>query len=73
METPMTTATNILPADWDLTDPTTWTIRQTVDAHLGYHATGLVVRALQHIRLVVTDLDDGEDAAALAAVEVAAG
>jgi len=66
METPMTTATSI-PADWDITDPTTWTLSQTVDVHMGYHQTGMVVRALQHISYRVTDLDHGaETDAALA-------
>ena len=65
METPMTTATSI-PADWDLADPTTWRLSQTVDAHLGYHTTGMVVRGLQDIRYAATDLDDGDIAESIA-------
>jgi len=36
-----------IPADWDITDPTTWTLSQTVDAHLG-SAGSSVSRPARH-------------------------
>lgn len=49
-----TTITTI-PADWDVTDASTWGFEATVDAHLGYHHTGMVVRELQEVSYYAKD------------------
>lgn len=45
----MNTTTTTIPADWDITDSSTWTLTTTVDAHMGYHHTGMVMRELRTI------------------------
>lgn len=42
---------------WDANDPTTWTCETTVDAHLGYHHTGNVMREYQTITDDATDYE----------------
>lgn len=60
-----TTIAPAIPADWDLDDDSTWTLRTTVDAHLGYHHTGAVMREYHEIRHevrdYVSDALDGQD------------
>lgn len=53
----MSTETTI-PADWDVTDPDTWTLSATVDAHMGCHHTGAVLREYRTITLRARDLGD---------------
>jgi len=65
METPMTTETSA-PADWDLTNPTTWNLSQAVNAHMGYHETGMVMREVRDVTYRATDLDDGDIAESIA-------
>jgi len=38
----MTTKTTI-PVDWDITDPSTWVLAQTVDARIGTHSSGATI------------------------------
>lgn len=47
-----------LGGDWNLDDPSTWSLTTTVDAHLGYHASGAVVR---EYRTIVHRADDHGD------------
>lgn len=54
------TATTTIPADWDITDPSTWCVSTTVDAHLGYHPTGMVMREYRTFSLCHDDLDCGD-------------
>lgn len=49
------TATTTIPADWDVADPSTWTLWTTVDAHLGHHHTGMVMREFREITHAATD------------------
>lgn len=55
----MTTKTTI-PVDWDITDPSTWTLSVTVNAHMGYHQTGLTMREYKTFTLNATDLGNGD-------------
>lgn len=56
----MTTQTT-LPPTWDLTDPSTWAISQSVDAHMGYHEhTGYVMRERRDIICRAMDYDNGD-------------
>jgi len=64
--TTMTTATSTLPADWDPTNPTTWNLSQAVNAHMGYHETGMVMREVSAVTYRATDLDDGDIAESIA-------
>lgn len=45
----MTTTPTITDLGWDAADPSTWTLETTVDAHMGYHHTGMVERRYQTI------------------------
>lgn len=56
-----TTATTVIPGDWDVTDPNTWTLETTVDAHMGYHHTGMVMREYQTITLAASNYAHGDD------------
>ena len=51
----MTAQTTTLPSDWIITDPSTWTLSTTIDAHGGYHSTGMVMREFQEIRHSAVD------------------
>lgn len=48
---------------WDAADPTSWTLETTVDAHLGYHHTGTVMREYRTIRDAATDYEPAIDPA----------
>jgi ATP-binding cassette subfamily B protein len=50
----MTEQIDRIPADWDVNDPSTWTFATTVDAHLGYHHTGLVMLAISFLQILCT-------------------
>ncbi|MDQ3693177.1 MAG: hypothetical protein M3464_06080 [Chloroflexota bacterium] len=52
----MTTTTTPTATElgWDATNPATWTLETTVDAHRGYHHTGMVERAY----VTITDRAD---------------
>jgi len=62
----MTTMTTNIPADWDLTNPTTWNLSQAANAHLGYHETGMVMREVRAVTYRATDLDEGDIAESIA-------
>ena len=41
--------------DWDITDASTWAFKTTVDAHMGYHKTGMVMREFRTIETSAID------------------
>ncbi len=54
-------ATYDIPADWDISDPHTWTLETAIDANMGTHGpTGGTMREYQDIRHAATDYDDTE-------------
>ena len=46
-----------IPADWDSDDPTTWTFSTTVDACLGVHHTGGIMREYRTITHRASDYE----------------
>jgi hypothetical protein len=57
----MTHTTRAIPSDWDINDPTTWSLVTTVDAHRGYHHTGGVMREYQDIRHAAGDFESDDE------------
>lgn len=55
------TAQTTIPADWDVTDPRTWTLATTVDAFAGSHPSGATYRRLTEIRHEATDYEHPDD------------
>ncbi|MCC6315814.1 MAG: hypothetical protein IT337_17590 [Thermomicrobiales bacterium] len=56
----MGTTQTTIPVDWTISDPNTWTLSVTADAHLGYHQTGEAVRGYREVRLSANDLGNGD-------------
>lgn len=52
----MMTQTTMIPADWDVMNPSTWVLSQTVDARIGTHSSGATIRVYQDITRRAMDL-----------------
>lgn len=52
--------TTNVPANWNLSDPSTWSLSATADAHMGYHETGMAVRAYKDFCYSATDYANGD-------------